>query len=127
MPLNRNKVVIISDDAVSLYVIAELLTDKHLDVVTLRQGPGTLGLVRSVRPDLILLDNAMATSSDGEIREALGQDEETRSIPLINCSAAEGDDLRKRVRRYRTSGCTSRGDARPSGNALARSCERSGP
>ena len=127
MSLHRNKIVIIGDDAVSLYVIAELLMDKHLDVVTLRKGPGTLGLVRSVRPDLILLDNAMATSSDEEIREAFGQDEETRSIPLIKCSAAEGDNLRKRIRRYRTSGCTSRGDACPSGNALVRSCERSGP
>ena len=127
MPLHRNKVVIIGDDAVSLYMIAELLMDKHLDVVTLRQGPGTLGLVRSVWPDLILLDNAMATSSDEEIREALGQDEATRSIPLMKCSTADGDGLRKFVRRYCTAGRTDGGDAWRLGRAPAKSCEGSGP
>jgi CheY-like chemotaxis protein len=123
MPLSRNKVMIIGDDAVSLYVITELLMDKHLDVVPLRLGPGTASLVRSVRPNLILLDNSMSASAFLAITEALGQDEETRSIPLLKCSAADGDGLRKRVLRYRTSGCTGRGDACRWRNTLERSLE----
>jgi CheY-like chemotaxis protein len=127
MQLNRNKVVIIGDDAVSLYVIRELLVDEHLDVVTLRRGTGTLSLVRSILPDLILLDNAVAASSGDEIRETLGRDEELRTIPLFQCSSADGDGLRKRVRRFRTMGYTSRGDAFRLGNSLAKSLAGTGP
>jgi CheY-like chemotaxis protein len=118
MSLNRNKVVIIGDDAVSLFVITELLMDQHLDVVPLRHGSGTVSLVRSVRPDLILLDHSMSASAFLAITETLGQDEETRSIPLLNCSAADGDGLRKRVRRYRATGFAGRGYGWRLGNAL---------
>ena len=127
MQLNRNKVVVIGDDAVSLYMIRELLVDEHLDVVTLRRGPGTLSLVRSIQPDLILLDNAVAASSGDEIRETLGRDEDLRAIPLVQCSSADGDGLRKRVRRFRTMGYTSRGDAFRLGNSLAKALEGSRP
>jgi len=126
MPLNRNKVVIIGDDAVSLYMIRELLMDDHLDVIQLRQGPGTLGLVKFLRPDLILLDTAMSASSCDAIRETLGQDEETRTITHIQCSSADGDSLRKRVRRYRTSGYPGKSDERCSRNMIANCFERSG-
>jgi CheY-like chemotaxis protein len=127
MSLHGNKIVIIGDDAVSLYMIRELFVDEHLNVVTLRQGPGTLDLVRSVGPDLILLDNTMAASASEEIREILGQDDETRLIPLIKCSTTDGDGLRKFVRRYRTAGRTGGGDAWRLGSALTKSCEGSGP
>jgi CheY-like chemotaxis protein len=126
MPLNRNKVVIIGDDAVSLYSIRELLMDCHLEVVQLRLGPGTLGLVKSLRPDLILLDATMPASSGAAIRETLGQDEETRTIPLVLCSSADGDSLRKRVRRYRISGYTGKGNACCPGNRIANCFEGSG-
>ncbi len=120
MSLNRNKVVIIGDDAVSLYMIRELLVDEHLDVVTLRRGPAILGLVKSIRPDLILLDNEISASLGESIRVALKQDEGTQTIPLVLCSSADGDRLRKRVRRYRTSGCTGKGDTRRPGNMTAK-------
>jgi len=125
--MTRNKVVIIGDDAVSLYMIRELLADEHLDVVTLRQGPGTLGLVRTIVPDLILLDNEMSASSGESIRITLKQDEGTQTIPLILCSSADGDGLRKRVRRYRTTGSTGRGDARRPGNVIVKHLAGSGP
>jgi CheY-like chemotaxis protein len=126
MPLNRNKVVIIGDDAVSLYTIRELLIDDHLEVIQLRQGPGTLGLVKSLRPDLILLDTTMSASSGDAIRETLSQDEDTRTIPLIQCSSADGDSLRKRVRRYRTSGYPGMSDACCRGKVIANCFEGSG-
>jgi CheY-like chemotaxis protein len=119
MPLNRNKVVIIGDDAVSLYMIRELLADEHLDVITLRLGPGTLGLVKSIRPDLVLLDTTISSSSGETIWGILKQDEETQIIPLVLCSSTDGDRLRKRVRRYRISGCTGKGNACHTGNVTA--------
>ncbi len=127
MPLNKKKVVIIGDDAVSLYTIRELLIDEQLEVIPLRQGSGTLRLVRFIRPDLVLLDNAMAASSGEAIRETLRQDEETRTIPLILCSSADGDRLRERVRRHGTAGCTGKGDSCRSGNAIAKYLEGSEP
>jgi CheY-like chemotaxis protein len=108
-------------------MISELLADEHLDVITLRQGPAILGLVKSIRPDLILLDNEMSASSGESIRVALKQDEGTQTIPLVLCSSADGDRLRKRVRRYRTSGCTGKGDARRPGNVIAKYLAGSGP
>ena len=125
--MNRKKVVIIGDDAVSLYTIRELLLDEHLEVIPLRQGSGTLSLVKFVRPDLVLLDNAMSASSCEAIRETLRQDEETQTISLVPCSSAEGERLRERVRRHGTAGCTGKGNTCRIGNALAKYREEPGP
>jgi PleD family two-component response regulator len=109
MPLNsKKKVVIIGDDAASLYAIRDLLVDEHLEAIPLRQGSGTLDLVKFIRPELVLLDNAMSSSSDEAIRRILGQDVETRTIPLVPCSSTEGERLRERVQWHGTSKGTSR-------------------
>jgi putative two-component system response regulator len=104
MPLNsKKKIVIIGDDAASLYMIRELLVDEHLEAIPLRQGSGTLDLVKFIRPDLVLLDSAMSSSLGDAIREVLGQDEETKKIPLVPCSSTEGNRLRERVQWHGTS------------------------
>jgi CheY-like chemotaxis protein len=100
MLLNRKKIVIIGDDLVSLYSITELLADKGLRVIPLRQGYGTLNTVKFLRPNLILLDNTMSPSSSEVIRKLLEQDEETCAIPRIPCSSTDGEGLRKHVQRH---------------------------
>jgi PleD family two-component response regulator len=110
MPLNsKKKIVIIGDDAASLYAIRDLLVDEHLEAVPLRQGSGTLDLVKFIRPELVLLDKAMSASSDEAIRRILGQDVETQKIPLVPCSSTEGDRLRERVQWHGTSKDTGKG------------------
>ncbi|NTW58408.1 MAG: response regulator [Nitrospirae bacterium] len=127
MPLHRNKVVIIGDDAVSLYTITELLADKDLRVIPIRQGSGTLNAVQFVRPALILLDNAMSATSGETIRELLGRDEEPRAIPRIPCSSTDGERLHERVQCHGTSGSTSKGDAcRPGDMTAAKYFEETG-
>jgi CheY-like chemotaxis protein len=110
---NRKKIVVIGDDAVSLYTITELLADNELRVIPLRQGSGTLDAVKFVRPHLILLDNAMPASSAAAVRKLLERDEETRSIPRISCSSTDGEMLRNRVQRHETGGAGDRLGFRP--------------
>lgn len=39
--LNRRKIVVIGNDVISLYAVTELLADRELRIITLRQGFGT--------------------------------------------------------------------------------------
>ena len=89
----RARITLIDDDPTFLELMRELLEEfEGYELLTCGDGHQGYAFVKEHRPDLVLLDIRMGGNETGwTILERLGRDPETRSIPLIVCSAALGD------------------------------------
>jgi CheY-like chemotaxis protein len=90
--LRRKRVLIADDDCIFLKALSMKLTNNGYEVMTTRDGAGTISLARTGKPDLILLDinfppdmaKGDGVSWDGLlIMDCLRQNEETRTTPII--------------------------------------------
>ena len=90
--LRRKKVLIADDDCIFLKALSMKLRNHGYEVLTTRDGAGTVSLARTDRPDLILLDinfppdlaHGDGVSWDGlVIMDCLRRSEETKSTPII--------------------------------------------
>jgi len=90
--LRRKRVLIADDDCIFLKALSMKLTNNGYEVITTRDGAGTISLARTGKPDLILLDinfppdmaKGDGVSWDGLlIMDCLRQNEETRTTPII--------------------------------------------
>lgn len=83
------KTIVVVNDSPELLELAELLlTDEDYDVKVALAGRGALDLIRTTRPDLIVLDIRLPDISGWDILQALKLDPNTSSIPVLVCSAA---------------------------------------
>lgn len=90
--LRRKRVLIADDDCIFLRALSMKLTNHGYEVITTRDGAGTVSLARTGKPDLILLDinfppdsaNSDGLSWDGlVIMDCLRRSEETKTTPII--------------------------------------------
>lgn len=83
------KTIVVINDSPELLELAELLlTDEDYDVKVALAGRGALDLIRTTRPDLVVLDIRLPDVSGWDILQALKLDPQTGSIPVLVCSAA---------------------------------------
>lgn len=83
------KTIVVINDSPELLELAELLlTDEDYDVKVALTGSGALDLIRTTRPDLVVLDVRLPDVSGWDILQALKLDPNTSSIPVLVCSAA---------------------------------------
>lgn len=62
----------------------QLLTSKQYDVVTAHDGSTGLTLVRSDKPDLVILDIMLPGGMNGfDVLEELKRNEQTKQIPVL--------------------------------------------
>jgi signal transduction histidine kinase/response regulator RpfG family c-di-GMP phosphodiesterase len=84
------KVLVVDDQADDVLLIRRILeAQPNYKIFAANNGRESLELVRSVEPDLIILDLTMPEMDGFTVVEALKQDEKTRSIPIIIVSAKE--------------------------------------
>ncbi|MDD5307965.1 MAG: response regulator [Deltaproteobacteria bacterium] len=78
------KVLLVDDDADLLSVNRAALEGKGYKVETAMNGKDGIKKAQDVRPDVIVLDVMMSTSSEGfDAARALRKSEETKRIPII--------------------------------------------
>ncbi len=77
------KVLIVDDDAEFLEELKEMLVLSGYDVTAVNKSVSALETVRSVMPDVILLDLKMSDMSGFEVAEAIKRLSETSHIPII--------------------------------------------
>jgi len=82
----REKIVIVDDEEVSLMLHTHLLTSDY-DVSTARDGVEGLDLIRSIKPDLVLADNIMPNKSGIELVKDIRSDPDLQDTPVIILSA----------------------------------------
>ncbi len=85
-PVQLRTVLVVDDNPELVALFRRYLHDQTYRVIQATSGATALRLAAQLRPDVIILD-VMLPSQDGwEILHLLGQDPETRGIPVVMCS-----------------------------------------
>ncbi len=84
----KRRILIIDDEADFCHFV-KLNLDKsgEFDVLIATSGVQGIGLAKSEKPDLILLDLLMPVMDGSEVAEHLLKDEDTKKIPIIFVTA----------------------------------------
>jgi DNA-binding response OmpR family regulator len=81
------RVLVIDDEAPIRLLCRVNLEAERMEVLEAEDGPSGLGIARSDRPDVILLDVMMPGLDGWNVAEELLDDEATRDIPIIFLTA----------------------------------------
>jgi CheY-like chemotaxis protein len=81
--MNRKNILIVDDEQDVLLVLEKGLIAEGYSVITASNGNDAIGLAKSRRPDLIILDVLMQDVDGPEVKRKLKEDPETKDIPLI--------------------------------------------
>ena len=94
----RKTVLIVEDNELNMKLFHDLLDAHGYATLQTRNGREALGLARSHRPALILMDIQLPEVSGLEVTRWLKDDDELRSIPVIAVTAfaMKGDEERIR-------------------------------
>ncbi len=101
-PTPRSSVLIVDDLPNNVRLLSIMLTEKGYQVRKAISGQMALNTVRSLIPDLILLDINMPDLNGYQVCEQLKADEKTREIPVIFISAL--DDVLDKVKAFQVGG-----------------------
>ncbi|MFP4154759.1 MAG: PleD family two-component system response regulator [Halothiobacillaceae bacterium] len=77
------KVVIVDDSPTEVYVLQKMLTEKGFHVESASSAEEGLALIRSGKPDLVLMDVVMPGMNGFQATRQLSRDPETAKIPVI--------------------------------------------
>jgi len=83
---NRKTVLVVDDEAESLYIIAYYLRQQNYQIVAPREGEDPVSLARKFSPFAVILDVIMPQRSGWEILRDLKENPETEDIPVIMAS-----------------------------------------
>jgi ribosomal-protein-alanine N-acetyltransferase len=87
MTSTRPLIMIADDDPAIVNLLVKRLEHKDYSVVTASDGAATLEQVRTLRPDLVLLDFLMPGKSGLQVVKELRADQELRNVGVIMISA----------------------------------------
>lgn len=79
----KKKVFVVDDQEDVLNLLNDSLTSYGFEVIICKEPKKVLGQIKSLKPDLILLDLLMPDLGGFEICEILNNDPDTRGIPII--------------------------------------------
>ena len=86
-----DKILVVDDTTANLQLLTKVLTEQGYTVYPASEGELALEFVRSVLPDLILLDIRMPGMDGYEVCRRLKAEERTRAIPIIFISILEDE------------------------------------
>lgn len=108
--MRTKKILIIDDDDRHLLTAQELLEEEGYMVETHNLGFGATNLIKSLRPDLVLLDINMPALSGDKLAAVIKANEATQNIPVVFYSSNDEDSLRRSVREARACGYICKGN-----------------
>ncbi len=83
---NRRTVLVVDDEAESLYIIAYYLRQQNYQVIIPQQGEDPVDLAKDYRPVAVVLDVIMPARSGWEVLRDLKDDPATAGIPVVMVS-----------------------------------------
>lgn len=94
--MKKFKIILIEDDEVLSIVMQEELGRAGFNVLLAPDGEKGVELVRSKKPDLVLLDLMLPKKHGFEVLEELKKDPKTKSIPVVILTVLSMDkDIQK--------------------------------
>jgi CheY-like chemotaxis protein len=83
--------ILVADDEILLAeMLADLLEDAGHEVLTAPHGRAALEIMQTRRPDLVITDFMMPLMTGLELAEAIRTDGDTRELPVILVTGAQG-------------------------------------
>jgi len=82
-----NKVLIVDDDLETLRLVGLMLQRQGYEIVAATNGTQAIGIARTEKPALIVLDIMMPDMDGYEVTRTLRKDPDTSSIPIIQFTA----------------------------------------
>jgi CheY-like chemotaxis protein len=96
LPLAEQPAILVVDDQKpTQQMFQRFLSRKPYQVIGITEPEQVLSMARQLQPALITLDVMMPKVDGWEILQALQADEQTRTIPVLVCSAWEEPELAK--------------------------------
>ncbi len=110
MKKNKKKIMIIDDNTLFLFFTKELLEAEGYEVITYDRGLGATNLIKTIQPDMVLLDINMPGLPGDALASILHSNERVRDIPVVFHSSNNEDSLRKAVAEHKARGYICKGD-----------------
>ena len=87
------KVLVVEDNFMNMMLVKEILEVKGYEIIEATDGAQALVMVKSERPDLVLMDINLPIMDGVAVMKALKKDESTSMIPVLalTASAMKGD------------------------------------
>jgi CheY-like chemotaxis protein len=85
-------ILVIGDDRLVLSTASDLLTAEGHRVLTASSWEEGLGMARTIRTDLVLVDYSMPVRNGLEVVQRLKADTETRRIPVVALTSGTAED-----------------------------------
>jgi CheY-like chemotaxis protein len=89
----RKRIVVVDDDQQLAELMREFLTDEGYGVEVCAHGDQAFAVIRSLLPDLIILDVRMAEIGGLGVLYLLSTDPQTRRIPVLMCTAVSAGEM----------------------------------
>lgn len=81
--IKRRSLLLVDDDPEILTLLRAKLADEPFELLTAVEGESALNIVRTQKPDLVVLDVNLPGLSGLEVCRSLRADKDTRDIPII--------------------------------------------
>lgn len=104
------KILVIDDDKKHLTVVKEILEGEGHDVYIHDQPFGSTALVKTLKPDLILLDINMPGLSGDSLSKVMRNHLDIKETLIVFYSSNDEDSLRQLVRLHQVKGYICKGD-----------------
>lgn len=88
------RILLVDDDAVNLFYLAELLELEGYETISASSGSEALRLAKSCEPALILLDVMMPVMDGFEVCRQCREDPQLQTVPVIFLTALDDDESR---------------------------------
>ena len=88
------RVLVVDDIPANVKLLEAKLTSEYFDVISARNGPEALAMIREARPDLIIMDIQLPEVSGLEVTKWLKEDDQLHTIPVVAVTAfaMKGDE-----------------------------------
>ena len=104
MDINIKKILIADDSKTFLMYMGILLKRMGFSIVPLESGQKVLKLIKTINPDIVMLDVNMGDMNGTRILKYLKEDKAISRIPVIMMSSNSDTDIKKKCRKM---GCSS--------------------
>jgi DNA-binding response OmpR family regulator len=81
------KILFADDDKDICEIVKNILTNAGYEIIIARDGEEALGLAKTKKPDLVILDYLMPMLNGVEVLRELKKDSSTKDIPVIMLTA----------------------------------------
>ena len=98
------KVLVVDDEPDILKMVTFRLKKEGYEVITAKDGQEALDLIKSGRPDLVLLDLRLPVMDGYEVCRILKIDENLKQIPVIFLTASVVGSIVEKVKEFKADG-----------------------